>query len=255
MKKINLLAIDAQDEVCSIGLQIYDYKSDTVYVVSKMITDRRTQAALLIHAIEDLLSQNKVELSDLDALVLSIGPGKFTGLRISASVIQGLAYSLNKGIITINSLLLYAEQFANQKLRTNKSPVFNHNLKPIWVCMKAYNNYYYHAKFILDNNILYRLNSNYPKASDNSSDSLEVQSKDEIIALLKEHNDYFLVGTGWHDLIESAQNPGLDSHIYTEPVDVSNIFKLANIEYEDNHLHSPFDILPVYGVNPYKQIQ
>lgn len=258
MNKINLLAIDAQDEVCSIGLQLYDYKTDNVYIVSKIIADRKSQAAVLLKSIEELLISNKIELADLDALVLSIGPGRFTGLRISASVIQGLAYSLNKQVITINSLLLYAEQFANQKLRTNKILAYNNNLKPIWVCMKAYNNYYYQAKFILDNNVLYNLNTSYSATSDNlvtqSEEQVFIKSKEEIISLLKENNDYFLVGSGWYDIIVPELNPEIHNHIYTEPVDVGNIFALANTEYDANNLHSSFDILPVYGVNPYRQL-
>lgn len=49
--------------------------------------------------IQDLLQQKGISFSDLSGFVLYKGPGSFTGLRIGASVVSALSYSLNKPMI------------------------------------------------------------------------------------------------------------------------------------------------------------
>lgn len=50
--------------------------------------------------IKELLEHQKLELKDLNAVVIYKGPGSFTGLRIGFSVANALAYSLNLHIVS-----------------------------------------------------------------------------------------------------------------------------------------------------------
>jgi tRNA threonylcarbamoyladenosine biosynthesis protein TsaB len=45
--------------------------------------------------INELLQKNKTELKDLNGVIVYMGPGSFTGLRIGLSAANALAYSLN----------------------------------------------------------------------------------------------------------------------------------------------------------------
>lgn len=54
--------------------------------------------------IEQLLSDSGQELGELDGIVVSLGPGSFTGLRIGVTVAKSLAYTLGKPIIGIGTL-------------------------------------------------------------------------------------------------------------------------------------------------------
>lgn len=52
--------------------------------------------------IQDLLDKNTIDYKDLTGLVVFIGPGSFTGLRIGITVANTLAYSLNIPIVGTN---------------------------------------------------------------------------------------------------------------------------------------------------------
>ncbi|MBC7742866.1 MAG: tRNA (adenosine(37)-N6)-threonylcarbamoyltransferase complex dimerization subunit type 1 TsaB, partial [Bdellovibrionaceae bacterium] len=60
--------------------------------------------------IEDVLKKSEKKLSDIDLFAAGIGPGSFTGIRISVNAIKTLAYCYNKPIVGINSLINLAWQ-------------------------------------------------------------------------------------------------------------------------------------------------
>lgn len=65
-----------------------------------MTWEAHRRLAETIHArIQELLQQAELSFSDLDGFVFYKGPGSFTGLRIGASVISALSYSLGKPAI------------------------------------------------------------------------------------------------------------------------------------------------------------
>jgi tRNA threonylcarbamoyladenosine biosynthesis protein TsaB len=55
----------------------------------------------LLQIIEDALKDASLKLNGLTGLIFVSGPGSFTGLRIGASTINALAYSLNIPVIGI----------------------------------------------------------------------------------------------------------------------------------------------------------
>jgi tRNA threonylcarbamoyladenosine biosynthesis protein TsaB len=55
----------------------------------------------LLQIIEDTLKDADLKLSGLTGLIFVSGPGSFTGLRIGASTINALAYSLNIPVVGV----------------------------------------------------------------------------------------------------------------------------------------------------------
>ena len=51
-----------------------------------------------------ILVKNNIDLSHLDFVAATIGPGSFTGIRVGLSLAQGLCYSLKIPIVPVNSL-------------------------------------------------------------------------------------------------------------------------------------------------------
>ena len=54
--------------------------------------------------VDEVLSEAGAELSQLDVIGTSVGPGSFTGLRIGFAVVQGLAFGLDIPVIPMSSL-------------------------------------------------------------------------------------------------------------------------------------------------------
>lgn len=71
----------------------------------------RGQAEILVPTIRKLLSYAEISFDGLEAVVTTIGPGAFTGLRIGLSTARALRLSLNCPVYGINTLDVLARQF------------------------------------------------------------------------------------------------------------------------------------------------
>lgn len=71
------------------------------------------QAERLMPLLEELLTEGGVTWADLDAIAVGIGPGNFTGIRISVSAARGLALGLDVPAIGVSSL--EAQAFGQEK--------------------------------------------------------------------------------------------------------------------------------------------
>jgi tRNA threonylcarbamoyladenosine biosynthesis protein TsaB len=69
----------------------------------------RGRADELAAAVACVLSESGTELRDLSALAVSIGPGRFTGLRVGLATAKGLAASTGIPIIAVPTLEALAE--------------------------------------------------------------------------------------------------------------------------------------------------
>jgi tRNA threonylcarbamoyladenosine biosynthesis protein TsaB len=98
------LAIDTSSVACTVALQIGDQ------IFERHEEQAREHTRLLMPMIRDVLDDAKVALSDLDAIVLGNGPGSFIGMRIAASVSQGLAHGAGLKIIPVSSLSAVAAE-------------------------------------------------------------------------------------------------------------------------------------------------
>lgn len=104
---MNLLALETSTNACSVALQCGGE------LVERHVVQPKEHTRLLIPMIGDVLREGNVALSGLDAIVLGNGPGSFIGMRIAASVAQGLAYGAGLGIVAVSSLAaIAAEVFA-----------------------------------------------------------------------------------------------------------------------------------------------
>ncbi len=67
----------------------------------------------LIPTIKNVLKFAGLELKDIDAYCVSVGPGSFTGLRIGVSSIKALAFADKKKVIAVPSLDVLAYNISN----------------------------------------------------------------------------------------------------------------------------------------------
>lgn len=63
-----------------------------------------TQSETLLPMVESLMHLMKWEISDIDLFACSRGPGSFTGVRIGAATVKGLAFGTGKPCIGVSTL-------------------------------------------------------------------------------------------------------------------------------------------------------
>ncbi|OCW82532.1 hypothetical protein AKH20_02605 [Pelagibacteraceae bacterium GOM-A3] len=70
----------------------------------------------------NFLNKKKLNIRDVDRIFINLGPGKFTGLRISLSVAKAISLANNAVLIGFNSHDLINKNYKNLiKLAKNKS--------------------------------------------------------------------------------------------------------------------------------------
>jgi tRNA threonylcarbamoyladenosine biosynthesis protein TsaB len=98
------LALDTSSVACTVALRLGDE------FVERHEEKPREHTRLLMPMIREVLEEANVELADLDGIVLGNGPGSFIGMRIAASVAQGLAFGAGLNIIPVSSLAAVAAE-------------------------------------------------------------------------------------------------------------------------------------------------
>ena len=84
---MKILAFDSTAKVASVAV------CDNDSLLSQYTVDNGlTQSELLLPMAEDMLRELKLDFSDIELFAASVGPGSFTGVRIGAALIKGLAF-------------------------------------------------------------------------------------------------------------------------------------------------------------------
>ena len=103
-----LLAIDTATDRASIALA-----APGADPLEEIIGGARRHAAGLLPAIQTLLRRAGASLDDVSGIVLSDGPGSFTGLRVGASVAKALVHARGLPLWVAPSLLVRAAGVAS----------------------------------------------------------------------------------------------------------------------------------------------
>ena len=72
-----------------------------------------THSKGIIPALQSLLAEAGVQLSECDALAFGCGPGAFTGIRTACGIIQGMAYAADLPVLPVVSLRAMAQAAAS----------------------------------------------------------------------------------------------------------------------------------------------
>ena len=98
-----ILNIDTATETAYVSFA----KNGTV-LAEKINAEQKDHASFLQPAIKELIAGLNIALEDIDAVAVAAGPGSYTGLRVGMATAKGLCYSLNKPLISVNSLEILA---------------------------------------------------------------------------------------------------------------------------------------------------
>ncbi len=98
----NILAIDGSTPICTVALRV----GDRITVMQEIGMGIHSSA--IFTQILELLSVESIHFNQINAVVIGIGPGSYTGLRVVASSIKGLLFHNKIPTFGINTLAGFA---------------------------------------------------------------------------------------------------------------------------------------------------
>ena len=70
----------------------------------------RKHNEFILNMVDELLESNEIKRFNLDMIAFSAGPGSFTGVRLGASVAQGIAFGLGLKVVVVPTCAAMAVQ-------------------------------------------------------------------------------------------------------------------------------------------------
>ncbi|HXY75511.1 MAG TPA: tRNA (adenosine(37)-N6)-threonylcarbamoyltransferase complex dimerization subunit type 1 TsaB [Steroidobacteraceae bacterium] len=105
---MRILALDTATENCSVALLIEGNS------ITREELLERGHAERILPMIDELLGESGATLGTLSAIAFGRGPGAFTGLRLAASVTQGLAFGADLPVVPVSDLQAVAQRLLDR---------------------------------------------------------------------------------------------------------------------------------------------
>lgn len=96
---VKLLALESSGLAASAAIV-----EDDVLIAEYTTDFKKTHSQTLLPMVDEIVRMTETDLSTIDAVAVSAGPGSFTGLRIGAATAKGLCLALDKPIIAVPTL-------------------------------------------------------------------------------------------------------------------------------------------------------
>lgn len=111
---MKILAIDTTSKICSVAILEKDEIIDEIN-----LDNGQTHSENLMPMVAEILSKNKMKLSDIDFLSCCTGPGSFTGIRIGVASVKAMAEVNNLPVIHVTSLETLARLDESKKIKAS----------------------------------------------------------------------------------------------------------------------------------------
>ena len=139
----------------NVKINIVLYKNDSI-LEKKEILSNYNHSGTTMPTIIEILNNSKIEIKDINEIIVVNGPGSFTGVRIGVTIAKTLAYTLKIPIKVVSSLLIKAVSLEHQD---------------IWIVEREKNGVFV-GNFAQDNKLI----SDYKYLSNKEYESLEDKS-------------------------------------------------------------------------------
>ena len=96
---MKILALDSTAQTATVALT-----EDEKLLAEYTLNNGNTHSETLLPMVESVLTQLGMEVGDVELFALSCGPGSFTGVRIGAATVKGLAFGMHKPCIGVSTL-------------------------------------------------------------------------------------------------------------------------------------------------------
>ena len=215
---MKILGIDTSTMAANVAVL-----EDDKLICEYTINTKKTHSQKLMPMIENMLKLSDLDIKEIDAIAICVGPGSFTGLRIGMATAKAMAHVNNIPLIGVNSLEILG---ANMDL-------CNRNICSI---LDAQRNQVYMNKYILKDYKITEL------------EEISIKAIDELLEEISSSNeDWVLVGEAvykYKEKIEEISN-------ITIPSPANNITKASTLCFvaRDKMLAND-QVYNCYNINP-----
>lgn len=135
----NLLLIESSNEICSVALS-----QEKSIIQEKYIDKPNSHSVYLAPFVNEVLNNATMSINELDGVVISDGPGSYTGLRIGSSLAKGICLGAGIPLMAVSTLKGLAQKALNDYPSVDQAialvdarrsdayiGVYNQQLKPI----------------------------------------------------------------------------------------------------------------------------
>lgn len=215
---MKILGIDTSTMAANVAVL-----EDDKLICEYTINTKKTHSQKLMPMIENMLKLSDLDIKEIDAIAICVGPGSFTGLRIGMATAKAMAHVNNIPLIGVNSLEILG---ANMDL-------CNRNICSI---LDAQRNQVYMNKYILKDDKITEL------------EEISIKPIDELLEEISSSNeDWVLVGEAVYKYKEKIKEI---SNI-TIPSPANNITKASTLCFvaRDKMLAND-QVYNCYNINP-----
>ena len=189
-----ILAYETSTDVCSVAYQNADGE-----VFEKRIQGRSVHSDNLFLFTQDLMKEHGFTIDQIKNVLVSNGPGSYTGLRIAASAIKGIFFQTNVDVLSVNTLA----GFAALQIGQNEGVV--HSI------IDARRTHVYHQKYEVNDRLI-------------AKSELRVMEISELEAILETGQK--IIGTGLHRI---DQNKLTGVEVFdSESISAVNLIRMYN---------------------------
>ena len=215
---MKILGIDTSTMAANVAVL-----EDDKLICEYTINTKKTHSQKLMPMIENMLKLSDLDIKEIDAIAICVGPGSFTGLRIGMATAKAMAHVNNIPLIGVNSLEILG---ANMDL-------CNRNICSI---LDAQRNQVYMNKYILKDDKITEL------------EEISIKAIDELLEEISSSNeDWVLVGEAvykYKEKIEEISN-------ITIPSPANNITKASTLCFvASDKMLANDQVYNCYNINP-----
>ena len=217
---MKILGIDTSTMAANVAVL-----EDDKLICEYTINTKKTHSQKLMPMIENMLKLSDIEIKDIDAIGICVGPGSFTGLRIGMATAKAMAHVNNIPLIGVNSLEVLG---ANMDLCNKK----------ICSILDAQRNQVYTCKYMIEEN------------KSKALEDIGIMPIDDLLEKLSAtEEEWVIVGEAVYkykekiDAISNITIPSPSNNI----TKASSLCVVARDKFEQNReVHNCYDINPMY---------
>lgn len=217
---MKILGIDTSTMAANVAVL-----EDDKLICEYTINTKKTHSQKLMPMIENMLKLSDIEIKEIDAIGICVGPGSFTGLRIGMATAKAMAHVNNIPLIGVNSLEVLG---ANMDLCNKK----------ICSILDAQRNQVYTCKYMIEEN------------KSKALEDIGIMPIDDLLEKLSAtEEEWVIVGEAVYkykekiDAISNITIPSPSNNI----TKASSLCVVARDKFEQNReVHNCYDINPMY---------